>query len=59
MNAIISASRKEMIGGTLYLYGSENGKPITAVPCPVCERLIKNSGIKEVVGYREKNEDEN
>lgn len=52
MNAIISASRKEMIGGTLYLYGSENGKPITAVPCPVCERLIKNSGIKEVVGYK-------
>jgi dCMP deaminase len=49
MNAIISASRKEMLGATLYLFGSENGKPIIAEPCPVCSRLIKNAGIKRVV----------
>ena len=48
-NAIISASRKEMIGGTLYLYGEENGKIIDASPCPICERMIKNAGIERVV----------
>lgn len=48
-NAIISASRKDMIGGTLYLYGEENGKPVDARPCPICERMIKNAGISRVV----------
>lgn len=48
-NAIISASRKDMIGGTLYLYGEENGKPVEAKPCPICERMIKNAGITRVV----------
>lgn len=50
MNAIISASRRDMIGATLYLFGSENGKQIDNVePCPVCRRLIKNAGIHKVV----------
>lgn len=50
MNAIISASRKEMIGATLYLAGFENGQEIeNAVPCPICERLIKNAGIERVI----------
>lgn len=49
MNAIISASRSEMIGGTLYLYGEENGQRIFAEPCPICKRLIINAGIKEVI----------
>lgn len=48
MNAIISASRSEMIGSTLYLYGEENDKEIEAVPCPICKRMIKNAGIKKV-----------
>jgi dCMP deaminase len=48
-NAIISASRKDMIGGTLYLYGEENGKTIYANPCPICQRMIKNAGIERVV----------
>lgn len=48
-NAIISASRKDMMGGTLYLYGEENGKAIEASPCPICERMIKNAGILRVV----------
>lgn len=51
MNAIISASRAEMLGATLYLYGEENGKLIAAEPCPICQRLINNAGIKEVVVY--------
>ena len=48
-NAIISASRRQMIGGTLYLYGEENGKVIDCEPCPICERMIKNAGIVKVV----------
>lgn len=52
-NAIISASRKEMIGATLYLYGEENGKVIEdCVPCPICSRMIKNSGIIRVVSIK-------
>lgn len=52
-NAIISASRKEMIGATLYLYGEENGKAIEdCVPCPICSRMIKNSGIARVVSIK-------
>lgn len=48
-NAIISASRKEMIGGTLYLFGREGKRFITAEPCPICARMIRNAGIKKVV----------
>lgn len=48
-NAIISASRKDMIGGTIYLYGEENGKVIDSHPCPICERMIKNAGITRIV----------
>jgi dCMP deaminase len=49
MNAMLSASRNEMLGGTLYLAGFENGQVIAAEPCPVCKRLIINAGIKEVI----------
>ncbi len=49
-NAIISASRREMLGATLYLAGFENGEPIrNAEPCMICRRLIKNAGIETVV----------
>lgn len=52
-NAIINASRKEMIGATLYLYGEEDGKIIEdCAPCPICSRMIKNSGIIRVVGIK-------
>lgn len=48
MNAIISASRRDMIGSTLYLVGLENGKIISnCEPCPICKRMIKNAGITE------------
>lgn len=50
MNAVISASRAEMIGATLYLAGFEEGKVIKAEPCPICERMIENAGIERVVG---------
>lgn len=51
MNAIISASRREMIGATLYLVGLENGKRIQAQPCDICRRLIVNAGIERVVTH--------
>ena len=50
MNAIISAARKNMVGGTLYLMGFDESNPIFhAMPCTICRRLIKNAGIKRVV----------
>lgn len=57
MNAIISASRSEMIGSVLYLAGLENGEVIDAAPCDICRRLIKNAGIVGVISTRK--EDEN
>ena len=51
-NAIISASRRDMIDSTLYLVGI-NYKFYTYVenanPCALCKRMISNSGIKEVI----------
>lgn len=56
MNCIISASRQEMLGSTLYLSGrdvsgliDEIGLPIAARPCEICLRLIKNAGIEKVI----------
>jgi dCMP deaminase len=50
-NAIISASRRDMLGATLYLAGQEaDGTPITdAKPCLMCYRLILNAGISAIV----------
>lgn len=52
-NAIISASRNEMIGSSLYLYGFENDEPMdNPLPCLICLRLIKNAGIASVFNNR-------
>ena len=64
-NAMLSAARKDMIGATLYLAGEqETGSEYCGgvifgswfeeiksgvTPCPICQRMILNSGIKEVV----------
>ena len=51
-NAIISAARRDMLGGTLYLVGrnaSSNELVSDATPCAMCRRLIINAGIKRVV----------
>lgn len=69
-NAIISASRRDMIGATLYLAGREHENTYNlivknetvkqfqeythikdAAPCPICSRMIKNSGIIRVVNW--------
>lgn len=49
-NVIISASRQEMLGATLYLAGFENGEKMTDPrPCVICERMIRNAGIDTVI----------
>ena len=51
MNAIISASRKDMKGSTLYLVGIEPDGSYTkyAEPCSMCKRNIINAGINLVI----------
>lgn len=51
-NAIISASRNDMMGGTLYLVGIEvkDGTYVeNASSCSMCKRQIINAGIDHVV----------
>lgn len=51
-NAIISANRRDMIGGCLYLVGinKRNGQYITDnYPCTLCKRMIINAGIEKVI----------
>ncbi len=51
-NAIISASRKDMISSTLFLVGKDylTGEYVeNARPCALCKRMIINAGIKEVI----------
>ena len=51
-NAIISASRRDMIGATLYLVGRdmETGQFVEgASSCAMCKRSIINAGIEKVV----------
>ena len=50
-NAIISASRRDMLGSTLYLAGYEaDGSPVEDIaPCSICQRLILNAGIAAIV----------
>lgn len=61
-NAIISASRQEMINSTMYLVGKlcENGKEVSYVenpsPCSLCKRMIINAGISKVIVRETKTE---
>lgn len=57
-NAMLSCSRIDMIGSVMYLDGEEIKVPRYAniwgrienvVPCPICERMIRNSGIEMVI----------
>ncbi len=51
-NAIISASREEMLGSTLYLVGyrtDSHNYEEGAAPCLMCRKLIINSGIDKVI----------
>lgn len=60
-NAMLSAARRDMIGATMYLAGEERilkdlvdgyEKWIgieSCIPCPICTRMINNSGIERVI----------
>ena len=51
-NAIISASRKDMLGATLYITGvdAKTGKYVeNGMPCAMCKRFIINSGITKMI----------
>ncbi len=51
-NAIISASRNECIGGTIYLVGrdAKTGEILSdATSCSMCRRMIINAGLARVV----------
>lgn len=50
-NAIIHASRNDMLGATMYMVGKELDGSYTqgANSCALCKRFIINSGIKEVI----------
>lgn len=51
-NAIISASRDEMQGATIYVCGIEvsTGEYANPTPCKLCRRMIVNAGIVRCVG---------
>ena len=52
MNAIISASRRDLLGATMYLAGrdSATGQLLEhATSCTKCRRMIINAGIERVV----------
>ena len=58
-NAIISASRRDMVGGTLYLVGRDarTGALLPdATSCSMCRRLVINSGLEKVVIRRTETE---
>ena len=51
-NAIISASRRDMIGSTLYLVGRDaksNGLLSNTTSCMMCKRQVINAGIETVI----------
>lgn len=51
-NAIISASRANLLGSTLYMVGKEatsNEYVKNANSCAMCKRMIINAGIKQVI----------
>ena len=51
-NAIISASRKDMMGATLYEVGvdAKTGEYVkNSMPCSMCKRFIINSGITKMI----------
>ena len=51
-NAIISAARRDMVGGTLYLVGRDarTGELLAdATSCSMCRRLVINAGLEQVV----------
>ena len=60
MNAMLSASRSEMIGGTIYIVGLQPNPDTgeleyaSSMPCLLCHRMLVNAGIVTCYGYMRK-----
>lgn len=55
-NAILSASRRDTLGGKLYLAGFDHGEEVEDIkPCPICLRMIKNAGLTVITKNGELN----
>lgn len=54
-NALYHASWEQKQGATLYLAGIDigTGKIITARPCKICDKHIRNNGISQVICMNE------
>jgi len=58
-NAIISAARRDMVGGTIYLVGRDarTGELLSdATSCSMCRRLVINAGLSRIVIRRTETE---
>ena len=58
-NAIISAERRDMVGGDIYLVGKDarTGELLgDATSCAMCRRLVINAGLKRIIIRRTKEE---
>ena len=58
-NSIIYASRRDMVGGTIYLVGrdAQTGRLLAdATSCPMCRRMVINAGLSRVVIRRTEKE---
>ncbi|MBR2928428.1 MAG: cytidine deaminase [Oscillospiraceae bacterium] len=58
-NAIISAARRDMVGGDIYLVGKDarTGELLSdATSCSMCRRLVINAGLKRIIIRRTKEE---
>ena len=58
-NAIISAARKDIIGGTMFITGinvKTNEVEPHSTSCIMCKRVVINSGIKEIIVREPNNE---
>lgn len=62
-NALIATSRDRLVDSTVYLAceciaqtedGSEvHVEDLNPVPCPLCERMLQNAGVKAVINRKE------
>jgi dCMP deaminase len=52
-NAIINAARAgvSLLGGDMYIHGTVYGqdKPINAIPCFICKKMIINAGLNRII----------
>ncbi|MEG0779798.1 MAG: dCMP deaminase family protein [Oscillospiraceae bacterium] len=58
-NAIISAARRDVVGGTLYLVGRDAATGALlgdATSCAMCRRLVINAGLERVILRRTETE---